>query len=107
MPLPNVLWIVSDHQAFGNRNVDLDLFPLQAWLRARGTEFCRAYAVLPICSPSRASMLTGLYPHTHGLTENDGRFGGRAELDAGDRMVQHEFAETGYYTLSLHDALPI
>lgn len=93
---PNVLWIVSDHQAFANRNVDLNLFPLQAWLRKRGTEFSRAYAVLPICSPSRASMLTGLYPHTHGLTENDGRFGGRAELDTGDRMIQHEFAEMGY-----------
>ena len=76
MSRPNVLWIVSDHQAFANRDVDPDLFPMQAWLRERGTEFSRAYAVLPICSPSRASMLTGLYPHTHGLTENDGRFGG-------------------------------
>lgn len=92
----NVLWIVSDHQAFANRGVDPDLFPMQAWLRKRGTEFSRAYTVLPICSPSRASMLTGLYPHTHGLTENDGRFGGRAELDAGDRMIQHEFADMGY-----------
>ena len=96
MTRPNVLWIVSDHQVFANRGVDPDMFPMQAWLRERGTEFSRAYTVLPICSPSRASMLTGLYPHTHGLTENDGRFGGRAELDAGDRMIQHEFADRGY-----------
>lgn len=96
MRRPNVLWIVSDHQAFANRNVDPGLFPFQAWLRERGTEFSRAYTVLPICSPSRASMMTGLYPHSHGLTENDGRFGGRAELDATDRMIQHEFADRGY-----------
>ena len=57
MSRPNVLWIVSDHQP-ANRDVDPDLFPMQAF-RERGTEFSRAYAVLPICSPSRA-LLTGL-----------------------------------------------
>lgn len=41
-------------------------------------------------------MLTGLYPHQHGLTKNDGRFGGRAELGPQDRMLQHEFADAGY-----------
>lgn len=92
----NVLWLVADHQAFANRGVDPEVFPLQSRLRDIGTECERAYTVLPICSPSRASMLTGLYPHTHGLTENDGRFGGRAELDANDAMIQHDFASAGY-----------
>jgi len=41
-------------------------------------------------------MLTGLYPSAHGLTENDGRFGGRAELDDGDWLFTHDFAEVGY-----------
>ncbi len=96
MARKSVLWIVTDHQAFANRGVDPELFPLQARLRRIGTEFTRAHTVLPICSPARASMLTGLYPHTHGLTENDGRFGGRAELDSGDAMIQHDFAAAGY-----------
>ena len=46
MSRPNVLWIVSDHQAFANRDVDPDLFPMQAWLRERGTEFS---APMPSC----------------------------------------------------------
>jgi arylsulfatase A-like enzyme len=41
-------------------------------------------------------MLTGLYPHAHGLTENDGRFGGRAGLDPGEWMVHHPFLDAGY-----------
>ena len=96
MSRPNILWMVADHQAFANRNVDPEAFPLQTRLRRLGTELTRAYTVLPICSPARASMLTGLYPHTHGLTENDGRFGGRAELDAGDHLIQQDFAAAGY-----------
>ena len=92
----NILWVVADHQALANRDVDPGVFPLQSRLRATGVEFERAYTVLPICSPARASMLTGLYPHTHGLTENDGRFGGRAELDGSDHMIQHDFAAAGY-----------
>ena len=70
--------------------------PLQNWLSQNGTRFDRAYTVLPICSPSRASMLTGLYPHNHGLTENDGRFGGRAELDANDTLFTTSFQDAGY-----------
>lgn len=96
MTQPNVLWLVSDHQAFANRGVDTSLFPLQARLRALGAEFTRAYTVLPICTPSRASMLTGKYPHAHGLTENDGRFGGVAELPGSEPLVHQPFAAAGY-----------
>ena len=96
MTRPNVLWLVSDHQAFANRGLDRALSPLQHRLAALGTRCARAYTVLPICTPSRASMLTGLYPHAHGLTENDGRFGGRAELEPSDAMVHQRFAAAGY-----------
>jgi arylsulfatase A-like enzyme len=61
-----------------------------------GTKFSRAYTVLPICSPARASMMTGLYPHAHGLTENDGRFGGRDGLEPDEWMLHHSFHEAGY-----------
>lgn len=93
---PNVLWIVSDHQVHATQPSGLDGFPLQRKLARLGTEFTRAYSVLPICSPARASMLTGLYPHAHGLTENDGRFGGRAGLEPGEWMVHHPFRDAGY-----------
>ncbi len=36
-------------------------------LAARGVRITRAYAPNAICSPSRASMMTGLLPHNHGV----------------------------------------
>lgn len=41
-------------------------------------------------------MLTGLYPHNHGLTENDGRFGGRGELNERDVLFTEAFRREGY-----------
>ena len=78
---PNIVWLVADHQPLANRGPVATSFALQSRVAREGTSFDRAYTALPICSPARASMLTGLYPHAHGLTENDGRFGGRESLD--------------------------
>jgi len=93
---PNLLWIVTDHQVHATRPPDITRFPLQNRLALRGIEFTHAHTVLPVCSPARASMLTGLYPHAHGLTENDGRFGGRAGLDPSDWMIHRSLLEAGY-----------
>lgn len=87
-----------DQHPLANRGPDAANLPLQARLAADGTRFDRAYTVLPICSPARASMLTGLFPHAHGLTENDGRFGGRAGLEPGEWLVSQPFADAGYRT---------
>ncbi len=93
---PNIVWMVADHQAYANRPPVAANFPVQARLAREGMRFERAYTVLPICSPARASMLTGLYPHAHGLTENDGRFGGRPGLDPSDWLVHGPLLEAGY-----------
>ena len=42
-------------------------------LAQRGTVFANAICPTPICSPSRASMVTGVYPHTHGIVHNVNR----------------------------------
>lgn len=39
-------------------------------LAKEGTSFKNAFAVTPLCSPSRSSFLTGQYPHTNGITDN-------------------------------------
>ncbi len=68
--------MVADHQAHAHHWSIVWNTPLKRRLAREGCNFASARTVQPICSPARASMLTGLYPHAHGVTENDGRFGG-------------------------------
>ncbi|SVB88124.1 uncharacterized protein METZ01_LOCUS240978, partial [marine metagenome] len=62
---PNILWVCTDQQrydtigALGNRHVST---PVIDELVATGTAFTHAYCQSPICTPSRASFLTGMYP---------------------------------------------
>ena len=91
----NVVWMVADHLLHANHRFVGSAPPLQARLAREGLCFTRAYSVLPICSPARASMMTGLYPHAHGLTENDGRFGGRAGLDPEDWLLHRPLLAAG------------
>ena len=71
---PNILFIIADQwraQAFGfagDPNVktpNLDRFERQA------VHFTQAVAGMPVCSPTRASLLTGQRPQTHGVFIND------------------------------------
>ncbi len=62
---PNILWLCSDQQrsdtihALGNDYIDT---PNLDRLCASGVAFTNAYAQNPVCTPSRASFLTGKYP---------------------------------------------
>lgn len=42
-------------------------------LAAEGVRFTHMFCPTPFCSPTRASMITGLYPHAHGITYNVNR----------------------------------
>lgn len=69
MSRPNLLLFMPDQLradavgAFGNPVVQT---PHIDALAARGTRFGRAYAQHSVCSPSRASIFTGWYPHVMG-----------------------------------------
>lgn len=62
---PNILWICTDQQRFDTisalNNTQLNT-PNIDKLVATGVAFERAYCQSPICTPSRASFLTGMYP---------------------------------------------
>lgn len=65
---PNVLLIISEDNGlqfgcYGDRTVPT---PNVDALAESGVRFERAYATQAVCSPSRASIYTGLYPHQHG-----------------------------------------
>lgn len=65
---PNILLITSDqqhHSALGSVN-DRIQTPALDRLAREGTRFGRAYCPSPVCTPSRASIITGMYPSLHG-----------------------------------------
>ena len=67
MPRPNILLITSDQQHFrtlGSINPRLQT-PALDRLANEGVRFDRAYCVNPVCSPSRSTMITGLFPAWH------------------------------------------
>ena len=71
-PRPNVLLIVADDQGreagcYGTAGVAT---PNMDRLARGGMLFRQAFCAYPSCSPSRATMLTGVYPHTHRITIN-------------------------------------
>lgn len=67
-PRPNILLITSDQQHFGALGATNPRIrtPSLDRLCREGTRFDRAYCPNPTCTPSRASILTGMYPSQHG-----------------------------------------
>ncbi|MFN3168476.1 MAG: sulfatase-like hydrolase/transferase [Phycisphaeraceae bacterium] len=71
---PNIVLIISDDQAwsdYGFMGHDAIQTPNLDALAKRSLVFERGYVTSPLCRPSLASMVTGLYPHQHGVTGND------------------------------------
>jgi arylsulfatase A-like enzyme len=76
---PNVLLLLTDQERYdvsaprdsedasGTPDVQT---PAMDRLQAEGMRFDRAYTPVSICSSARASLLTGLYPHAHGMLNN-------------------------------------
>ena len=64
-------------------------------LSEQGVLFRRAYATAPTCSPSRASFLTGMYPHTCGMTGLAHRGFAMANYDWHAARI---FKTNGYFT---------
>jgi hypothetical protein len=66
--LPNVLLIVSeDHgQDLGCYGNNVVKTPNIDFLASEGVRFNNAYTTYSVCSPSRSSIITGLYPHQNG-----------------------------------------
>ena len=72
---PNILWMVMDHVTFHHyRETTGPLPTLDTYerLAREGIEFERAYSIQPLCSPARASMLTGKFSINHGIYTNAG-----------------------------------
>ncbi len=71
---PNVVFVITDQQRFDT--VAANGFPYMETpnldrLVREGVAFTRMFVTSPSCAPSRASLFTGLYPHTTGVLRND------------------------------------
>ena len=72
-PKPNIVVIMADDlgwrdlHCYGNEQIDT---PFLDQLAAEGMRFTDAYAAAPVCSPTRAAMMTGLAPARLRLTNH-------------------------------------
>lgn len=68
-PRPNILVIITDDQRFDTIK---EYMPrTQARIFDEGLSFTNAYATTPLCTPSRSSIMTGMYASHHGALNND------------------------------------
>ena len=71
---PNIVLIISDDHGFedyGFMGHPKIATPHLDRLARESLTFKRGYTPVPLCRPSLATMITGLYPHQHGVTGND------------------------------------
>jgi arylsulfatase len=72
-------------------------FPAMQRLESQGVTFDRQYCTVPICSPSRASMWTGIHAKATGLWDNT-NFAWIDELSSEFPTIGHMLRDQGYYT---------
>lgn len=95
---PNIIYIMTDDHAahaigaYGGRLSGLDLTPNLDQLASEGMRFENAFCNNSICTPSRASIITGQYPQTNGVLDLDIR------LEPEKQYLPKELKKLGYST---------
>ena len=92
---PNILFILADDLGWRDLSNEGSAYyesPNIDRIANEGMKFTRGYATCQVCSPSRASILTGKYPTNHGITTWIGDASGKAWSGRG-RQDNHLPAE--------------
>jgi arylsulfatase A-like enzyme len=100
---PNILFFLTDDQRYdamscaGNKILHT---PNMDRIASGGLRFANAFVTNSLCRPSRTSILTGLYSHSHGVMHNsDGdNLPGRAALLPDQLTFPHLLQRAGYWT---------
>lgn len=104
-PVPNVVLIISDDQAYtdfgfmGNSEVRT---PHLDRLAARSARYVNGYVPSSVCRPSLVTLLTGLYPHQHGVYFNHPPPGNAAF----NKMTKEDYVRTRDRSSYLIRAVP-
>lgn len=92
---PNIIIVIADdlgHADVGSYGNSVVRTPAIDRLAAEGMRFTNAFVPASMCSPSRAALYTGLYPHRNGLSRNHDH----ARSDV--RSIPHYLTSLGYRT---------
>ena len=99
---PNIVFILTDQQrlsAVGAYGETPCRTPHIDRLAREGVLFRNAYTVCPVCSPARATIMTGVYPHSHGISTNLHEVGCSVhELQDRPSLLPRKLQAAGYST---------
>jgi arylsulfatase len=94
---PNILVLCMDQWDTHMKVPAAVEFPAMRRLESQGVSFDRQYCTVPICTPSRASMWTGVHAKATGLWDNT-NFAWIHELSSEFPTIGHMLRDQGYYT---------
>jgi arylsulfatase A len=98
---PNVIVIMTDDQGTMDLGAagatDIETPHLDALAR-RGVRFSQFYAAAPVCSPSRAGLLTGRHPCRAGMPSNASAQAGEPGMPAREITIAEMLRSAGYAT---------
>ena len=97
---PNFLVVVVDDLRWDDLGFSGHPFvetPAIDRMAREGARFLNAFATTPLCSPSRASILTGQFAHTHGIVDNTARDAASHALPTFAIPLQHAGYRTGFF----------
>ena len=95
---PNIVFSMSDdqrHDCMGCANHPFASTPNMDRLAAEGVRFLNGFTAVPLCAPSRATHMTGLYPHQHGVVHN--RSALNTGIDTWPELLQQAGYRTGFF----------
>lgn len=98
-PAPNVVVVLVDDMRwdeFGLAGHNYIQTPNIDRVAQEGVYFQNAFTTTPLCSPSRASFLTGLYAHSNGITDNQAHNEQSHKLETFPKVLNAHGYETAF-----------
>lgn len=92
---PNIILFLTDDGRYDTNN---SYFPNIKRIADEGVVFANAFTVYPLCTPSRAIIQSGLYPHTSNNMYNYNDAAGSI-VDTTDFILGETLQAAGYYTI--------
>jgi arylsulfatase A-like enzyme len=93
---PDIVVILLDDLRWDEISYPFVKVPSIERIGREGARFTNAFVTSPLCSPSRASFLTGQYAHKHGITDNTDRSARSHELVTFPRLLHDAGYETAF-----------